>query len=62
MAHYQSTITLFLNDLKDKNPDIEKGQLEGRALLWDKKPISIDEQKRNKLARIRQKPYVYAND
>jgi hypothetical protein len=62
MAHYQSTITLFLNDLKDKNPDIEKGQLEGRALLWDKKPISIDEQKRNKLARIRQKPYVYSND
>jgi hypothetical protein len=62
MAHYQSTITLFLKDLKDKNPDIEKGQQEGRALLWDKKPISIDEQKRNKLARIRQKPYVYSND
>jgi Protein of unknown function (DUF3460) len=62
MAHYQSTITLFLKELKDKNPEIEKGQLEGRALLWDKKPISIDEQKRNKLARIRQKPYVYSND
>jgi hypothetical protein len=62
MAHYQSTITLFLNDLKSKNPEIEKGQLEGRALLWDKKPISLDEQKRNKLARIRQKPYVYSND
>ncbi len=62
MAHYQSTITLFLNELKNKNPEIEKGQLEGRALLWDKKPISIDEQKRNKLARIRQKPYVYSND
>ena len=62
MAHYQSAITLFINELKSKNPEIEKGQLEGRALLWDKKPISIDEQKRNKLARIRQKPYVYSND
>lgn len=62
MAHYQSTITLFLNDLKDKNPDIEKGQREGRALLWDKKPVSLDEQKRQKLARIRQKSYVYSND
>ena len=62
MAHYHSAITLFLKELKSNNPEIEKGQLEGRALLWDKKPISIDEQKRNKLARIRQKPYVYSND
>jgi hypothetical protein len=62
MAHYQSKITLFLNDLKNNNPDIEKGQLEGRALLWDKKPISLDEQKRNRLARVKQKSYVYSND
>jgi Protein of unknown function (DUF3460) len=62
MAHYQSTITLFLNDLKNKNPEIEKGQLEGRALLWDKKPTSLDEQKRNRLARIKQKSYVYSNN
>jgi hypothetical protein len=62
MAHYQSKITLFLNDLKKNNPEIEKGQQEGRALLWDKKPTSLDEQKRNRLARVKQKPYVYSND
>lgn len=62
MAHYQSRITLFLNDLKAKNPDLEKGQLEGRALLWDKAPISIADQKRMKLAAVSQKSYVYSND
>ena len=62
MAHYQSQITQFLNDLKKSNPEIEKGQLLGRALLWDKATIRLDEQKRIKLARVAQKPYVYSND
>ena len=62
MAHYQSQITQFLNDLKKSNPEIEKGQSLGRALLWDKAPIRLDEQKRIKLAKVAQKPYVYSND
>ena len=62
MAHYQSTISLFLDTLKQKNPEIEKGQLAGRALLWDKTPISLDDQKRTQLGRVAQKPYVYSND
>ena len=62
MAHYQSSITLFLNQLKQKNPEIEKGQIAGRALLWDKPPVSLDEQRRMKLAKIPQKAYVYSND
>jgi hypothetical protein len=62
MAHYQSQITQFLNDLKKSNPEIEKGQLLGRALLWDKTPIRLDEQKRIKLSKVAQKPYVYSND
>jgi hypothetical protein len=62
MARYQSKISLFLADLKSKHPEIEKAQLEGRALLWDKKPISLDEQKQQRMARIKQKSYVYSND
>lgn len=62
MAHYQSKITQFLVDLKTKHPEIEKGQQEGRALLWDKAPISLEEQKRTRLAKVAQKPYVYSND
>ncbi|MCF8195439.1 MAG: DUF3460 family protein [Polynucleobacter sp.] len=62
MAHYQSSITLFLNQLKQKNPEIEKGQIAGRALLWDKPPVSLDDQRRMKLAKIPQKAYVYSND
>ena len=59
MAHYKSNITLFLEELKAKKPELEQSQQEGRALLWDKAPITPDEQKRNQMARIKQKAYVY---
>lgn len=62
MAHYQSEITNFLNEIKAKDPKIEQGQQAGRALLWDKAPISPEDQRRAKLAKVAQKPYVYSND
>lgn len=62
MAHYQSEITKFLNEIKGKDPGVEQRQLEGRALLWDKAPISLDEQRRAKAAKVPQKPYVYSNE
>lgn len=43
---YQSEITLFIEELKKANPQLEQQQLAGRALLWDKPPISLDEQHR----------------
>lgn len=43
---YQSEITLFIDDLKKANPKLEQQQLAGRALLWDKAPVSLDEQNR----------------
>jgi len=43
---YQSDITLFIDGLKKANPDLEQQQRAGRALLWDKAPISLDEQHR----------------
>ena len=52
MAHYKSNITLFLEELKATKPELEQSQQEGRALLWDKAPITPDEQKRNQMARV----------
>lgn len=62
MRKYQSDITLFLDKLKTAKPDVEQGQQAGRALLWDKDPISPEEQRRLKAARLKQRGYVYFNE
>lgn len=59
MAQYKSTISLFLEELKTQKPELEQAQQDGRALLWDKAPISPEDQKRAQLARFKQKAYVY---
>ena len=59
MAQYKSNITHFLEELKTQNPRLEQAQQEGRALLWDKAPISPEEQERQKAAQVKQKAYVY---
>ena len=56
---YQSEATNFINDLKKNDPALEQRQREGRALLWDKAPIDLDERKRQQEARVAQQPYVY---
>jgi hypothetical protein len=56
---YESEHTRFIAELKAKNPAIEAGQQAGRALLWDKAPLSLDEQARLKQSRLRQPSYVY---
>ncbi|MBC7413330.1 MAG: DUF3460 family protein [Herminiimonas sp.] len=58
---YQSEITQFINELKAKNPGLEESQRAGRALLWDKAPIDLDQQGRNKDSSIKQQAYVYQN-
>ena len=45
-SNYQSEFTLFLGDLKKADPQLEQKQLAGRALLWDKAPLSLDTQQR----------------
>jgi len=62
MRKYQSDITLFLEKLKAAKPDVEQGQQAGRALLWDKEPISPEEQRRQKAAKLKQRAYVYSNE
>jgi hypothetical protein len=56
---YQSDITQFINQLKEKNPKLEGEQRQGRALLWDKQPIDLDERKTMQDSRVKQTSYVY---
>lgn len=58
---YQSEMTLLIKDMKAKNPEIEKDQLAGRAALWDKKPIELDEQARDRESTVARGSYVYQN-
>ena len=56
---YQSDITQFLNQLKQQKPQLEEQQRKGRALLWDKQPVDLDERERQQASRVKQMPYVY---
>jgi hypothetical protein len=58
---YESDHTLFIKELKAKNPQIEAGQQAGRAILWDKPVTSLDDQARNKASTVKQQAYVYQN-
>ena len=56
---YVSEHTKFIEELKSKTPGMEQRQQEGRSLLWDKLPISLDEEAREKESRLRQNAYPY---
>jgi hypothetical protein len=56
---YVSDHTKFIEELKAKTPGMEQRQQEGRSLLWDKAPISLDEQERVKQSHLRQNAYPY---
>ncbi|HEV7619048.1 MAG TPA: DUF3460 family protein [Burkholderiaceae bacterium] len=58
---YESEITQFIKELKQKNPALEEQQRAGRALLWDKPAIDLDTQQRAKESRVKQQAYVYQN-
>ncbi len=58
-AMYQSDITQFLNQLKQQKPNLEAEQRKGRALLWDKQPIDLEERSEQKASRVQQTPYSY---
>lgn len=62
MARYQSEFTQFLNELKTQKPHLEADQQAGRALLWDKEPLTVEDQRRAKAAKLKQRAYVYSND
>jgi hypothetical protein len=62
MARYTSEFTQFLDELKTEQPQIEAGQQAGRALLWDQEPLTSEDQRRAKIAKLKQRSYVYSND
>lgn len=59
--NYESDHTLFIKELKAKNPQIEASQQAGRSILWDKPVTSLDDQARNKASTVKQQAYVYQN-
>lgn len=56
---YESEHTKFIKELKQQNPGMDERQVAGRALLWDKAPVSLDEQARVEESRLRQQAYPY---
>ncbi len=58
---YESEHTRFIRELKAQTPGMEARQLEGRSLLWDKAPQSLDEQERARQSHLRQNAYPYQN-
>lgn len=58
---YQSEFTQFLTDLKQKNPGMEKSQIDGRNRLWDKPPIDLEDIKRDEVSKVKQQAYVYSS-
>ena len=56
--HYQSDATLFIDQLKAQNPELEAQQLAGRALLWEQK-VDRSAQEEYREGRVAQNSYVY---
>jgi hypothetical protein len=55
---YKSDVTQFIDSLKQRDPQMEERQRQGRALLWDK-AIDRDAQQDFRDAQVAQQPYVY---
>ncbi|SNS71495.1 acetyl-CoA carboxylase carboxyltransferase subunit alpha [Noviherbaspirillum humi] len=59
LKEYESDFTKFLKELKQKDPNLEEKQRNGRLLLWDKGPLDLDNQRRAAESRVKQNGYVY---
>ena len=58
MAQYESELTAFLRKLKSEHPEVEREQMKGRALWWDKH-LDPDDLQRWEASRVRMPAYVY---
>ena len=61
-ASYVSEVTRFITELKQARPTLEAEQQAGRARLWDKQQLDLEEMRRTQESRIRQKAYVYQSE
>ena len=55
---YKSDVTQFIDSLKQRDPQLEDRQRQGRSLLWDK-AIDRDAQQDFRESNVAQQPYVY---
>ena len=55
---YESELGQFLREMKERNPDIEPGQKQGRAIWWDKQ-LDPELYRRFSESRVPQPAYVY---
>ena len=58
---YDSEITQFISELKQKKPDLEAQQRAGRAIWWDKQ-VNREAWEEFRAAQVAQKPHVYQTD
>ncbi len=58
MAEYESDVTRFLREMRQRRPDLDRQQREARAIWWDK-ALDADEQARFEQSHVRQAAYVY---
>jgi hypothetical protein len=58
MAGYESEITRFIRELKQRKPELDRKQAEARAIWWDK-TLDRDEQSRFTQSQVRMPGYVY---
>jgi hypothetical protein len=58
MAGYESEITRFIRELKQRKPELDRKQAEARAIWWDK-TLDRDEQSRFAQAQVKMPGYVY---
>ena len=56
---YESEFTHFLNEFKQRHLEIPEQQRAGRALLWDKAPIDLDQRQRAAASCITRGAYAY---
>ena len=58
MANYESEITRFIRDMKQKNPGIAELQKKNRATWWDR-PQDLETQKERADSNVPAPSYVY---
>ncbi len=58
---YNSDVTNFISELKQRRPDLEAQQRFGRSIWWDKQ-VNLDAWKEFRAAQVAQKPYVYQTE
>ena len=51
---YKSDATQFIDSLKQRDPQLEERQRQGRFLLWDRPSVDLDTQKAQREARVQE--------